>query len=220
VSFIATAVGLMVNTTVADNVSTAAGCGGVYVAPAAELTLRNSIVWKNSGLAAAVEQRQLTALGVLDVAASTVQGWSGVYGGPGNNGNDPAFVDPLGPDLLRGNADDDFRLKATSNAIDNANSDWLPADLFLTDLDGAERFVDDAASANNGTGPVSYLDRGCYEFEGVACPSDLNADGTTDAMDLAILLGAWGTAGPGDLNGSGSVEAADLAIMLGAFGSC
>ncbi len=52
------------------------------------------------------------------------------------------------------------------------------------------------------------------------CPVDLNADGSVDASDLAILLGAWGTAGPGDLDVSGNVDAADLAILLGGWGAC
>ena len=76
--------------------------------------------------------------------------------------------------------------------------------------------ANDSLTANTGGG----LDRGCFEFQGSPYPSDLNADGMTDAMDLAILLGAWGTSGPADLNGSGSVEAADLAILLGSFGPC
>lgn len=50
---------------------------------------------------------------------------------------------------------------------------------------------------------------------------DLNGDGSVNAADLAILLGAWGltevgTAG-GDLNGDGLVGSADLAILLGAW---
>lgn len=49
-------------------------------------------------------------------------------------------------------------------------------------------------------------------------PADLNCDGSVNAADLAILLGAWGPATCGvDLNGDGSVDAADLAILLGAW---
>lgn len=52
-----------------------------------------------------------------------------------------------------------------------------------------------------------------------ACPADFNDDGTVDAADLSVLLGAWG--GPGaDLNGSGSTDAADLSVLLGAWGPC
>ena len=48
-------------------------------------------------------------------------------------------------------------------------------------------------------------------------PADLNNDGVVNGVDLATLLGAWGTAGPGDINGSGSVNAADLAALLSAW---
>ncbi|MFO0829291.1 MAG: hypothetical protein U0572_14230 [Phycisphaerales bacterium] len=52
------------------------------------------------------------------------------------------------------------------------------------------------------------------------CAADLNADGTVDAADLAILLGAWSSGGAADLNCSGAVDASDLAILLGAWGPC
>jgi hypothetical protein len=55
----------------------------------------------------------------------------------------------------------------------------------------------------------------------VLCPSDLNADGTVDAADLAILLGGWGTGGTvADINGDGLVDGSDLAQLLGAWGGC
>ncbi|MFO0827654.1 MAG: hypothetical protein U0572_05840 [Phycisphaerales bacterium] len=52
-----------------------------------------------------------------------------------------------------------------------------------------------------------------------ACPADLDSNGTVDAADLAVLLGAWGGAA-GDLDGNGSTDAADLAVLLGAWGPC
>lgn len=53
---------------------------------------------------------------------------------------------------------------------------------------------------------------------GCDCP-DLNGSGTVDAVDLSLLLGAWGTADPcANLDGSGTVGAADLSILLGAWG--
>ncbi len=57
---------------------------------------------------------------------------------------------------------------------------------------------------------------------GCPCPTDLNEDGTTDAADLAALLGAWGPnpGHPADLNADGGVNAADLAALLGAWGRC
>ncbi len=53
---------------------------------------------------------------------------------------------------------------------------------------------------------------------GTIVSPDLDGNGTVDASDLAILLGAWGTNTPAkDLNGDGIVSAADLAILLGAW---
>ncbi|MBL9119205.1 MAG: hypothetical protein JNL80_04735 [Phycisphaerae bacterium] len=53
------------------------------------------------------------------------------------------------------------------------------------------------------------------------CFADANDDGTVDAADLSILLGAWGgTDDVGDLNQDGTVDAADLAALLGAWGTC
>jgi hypothetical protein len=56
---------------------------------------------------------------------------------------------------------------------------------------------------------------------GCSCDGDLNANGSVDAADLAILLGAWNTRGAeSDLDGSGAVDAADLGILLGQWGAC
>jgi hypothetical protein len=50
-------------------------------------------------------------------------------------------------------------------------------------------------------------------------PADLNDDGVVNALDLAILLGAWGQAGGvADINGDGAVNALDLGVLLGAWG--
>jgi hypothetical protein len=56
----------------------------------------------------------------------------------------------------------------------------------------------------------------------VASPGDLNLDGSVNATDLAILLGAWGSdacAGSAccapDLTNDGVINAADLAVLLG-----
>ncbi len=57
----------------------------------------------------------------------------------------------------------------------------------------------------------------------VACPGDLNTDGTIDTADLVVFLGSFGQTVPpgtaGDLNGDGSVNTSDLTQFLGVFGS-
>jgi formylglycine-generating enzyme required for sulfatase activity len=57
------------------------------------------------------------------------------------------------------------------------------------------------------------------------CPSDVNADGQTDAMDLAAVLAQWGVCGgksacSGDLNDDGVVNAFDLSSVLAGWGPC
>ncbi len=56
------------------------------------------------------------------------------------------------------------------------------------------------------------------------CPTDVDANGETEAFDLANLLGAWGPVTPGsaclDADGNGFIEAFDLAVLLGAWGPC
>ncbi|MFO0828614.1 MAG: hypothetical protein U0572_10765 [Phycisphaerales bacterium] len=49
------------------------------------------------------------------------------------------------------------------------------------------------------------------------CPGDLDGDGVTNAVDLGILLGGWGTSGATDLDGNGTTDAVDLGILLGCW---
>jgi len=53
----------------------------------------------------------------------------------------------------------------------------------------------------------------------VVCPADRNSDANVDAVDLGILLGAWGTSAQ-DISGDGLTDAVDLGILLGAWGAC
>ncbi|MDZ4832104.1 MAG: right-handed parallel beta-helix repeat-containing protein [Phycisphaerae bacterium] len=54
------------------------------------------------------------------------------------------------------------------------------------------------------------------------CPADLDGNQSTDAADLALLLGLWGTCTDcaADISGDGSVGANDLGLLLGAWGAC
>lgn len=80
---------------------------------------------------------------------------------------------------------------------------------------------------------VCWLDPFCCDTEwdslcvseaesecGAPCLADLDANGTVDAADLAVLLGAWGTSDPADFDSDGIVGGSDLAILLGAWGGC
>jgi hypothetical protein len=57
-----------------------------------------------------------------------------------------------------------------------------------------------------------------------ACPGDITGGGEVNGIDLAAVLGAWGTDGQGkfdcDVNGDGIVNGADLAAVLSGWGPC
>jgi hypothetical protein len=64
----------------------------------------------------------------------------------------------------------------------------------------------------------------CEPGSCVPCAADIVRDLQVDGVDLAAVLGQWGTAGSpifsADLNGSGLVDGADLAAVLSAWGPC
>lgn len=88
----------------------------------------------------------------------------------------------------------------------------------------------------NGTGvrmAITPLFRAVADVDGdlvpdaCDCPGDLDASGTVDAADLAIVIGAWGQDGrqnsvqsAADIDGDGSVGAFDLSILLSMWGGC
>ena len=80
----------------------------------------------------------------------------------------------------------DFHLLSGSPAIDSGNSgvtNW-PA----LDADGQAR-VDDPATANTGTGPIAYGDRGSFEYVnvGVPHPPVVTAPGTASGTENVLL---------------------------------
>jgi hypothetical protein len=57
------------------------------------------------------------------------------------------------------------------------------------------------------------------------CPADIDESGAVNAIDLAIVIGYWGTDGgkdypQADIDGSGEIDGADLATLLGSWGPC
>jgi len=156
--------------------------------------------------------------GVIDINYSCVQGWTGALGGVGNIGDDPSFVDPLGPDGQPGTADDNLRLLSGSPGIDAADNDAVPGGVDI-DLDGNSRFMDDPCTDDTGNGDPPIVDMGAYEYQ--PCPGDLDCDGDTDQSDLGVLLADWGCTGgdcPGDCDGDGDTDQSDLGILLADWG--
>ena len=96
-------------------------------------------------------------------------------------------------------------------------------------LTGWSSLTDARGISANGRSLVGY---GVYEGQRrgfiadigtIPCLGDITGDHVVDAMDLGVVLGAWGSSGGEfgtDINSDGIVDAMDLGIMLGAWGSC
>lgn len=85
-----------------------------------------------------------------------------------------------------------------------------------------------ATEAAAGPDPLFVRGYGIVQADSTArsgrAPGDLDLDGVVGGVDLAVLLGAWGTCGfceacPADLDADCLVGASDLTIMLGSWGS-
>ncbi len=183
--------------------------GGLYVIGGGQ-SLKNCIVWGNSGA-------QLSG----GASYSDIQG-----GAPGLNNIsvDPFFIAPDGPDLIPGTLDDNLRLQTGSPCIDAGNNTLVPPNI-ITDADGNPRFVDDPGSpdcpqAPGACGLPPIVDMGAYEFQG--CPWDLDGDGAVGISDFLALLGLWGTdpGGPPDFDGDGDVGIEDFLDLLAQWGLC
>ncbi|MFM7051113.1 MAG: hypothetical protein ACKOYN_03140 [Planctomycetota bacterium] len=117
-----------------------------------------------------------------------------------------AVIPPLNTEYAYG----DFRVGPDANGFVPSQLAYCPASQIWT------------------IGPFDFVTTPGFDSPGLAnpgcnysnpCPTDLNADGVTNAADLAVLLGAWGSPG-GDLNADGTTNASDLAILLGGWGPC
>lgn len=176
--------GVFVNTTIFGN--TASSEGGAVRRDTNSATevasLDNVIVWGNFPTQTQISTDDPSK---LTVCYSDIQGgWSG----PGHNNidADPLFVDPVGPDLIPGTADDDFRLSDGSPCIDAARDSLVPNDQTdldedvdtgertPLDLDLFARFADDPATMDTGvedSPECVVVDMGAYEFQ-VECTTD------------------------------------------------
>ncbi|MFQ5591881.1 MAG: choice-of-anchor Q domain-containing protein, partial [Phycisphaerae bacterium] len=165
------------------------------------VSLVNTILWGNTA------DNGLNTSELAQIEASRpsinfccVQGWTGLYGGAQNIGDDPFFVDSDGPDGVAGNTDDDLRLSQGSPCVNVGNNDVpsLPA----VDLDGGPRIEH------------CTVDLGAYES---AFFVDCDSNGLADACELVanpdddcngnLLLDACEP----DCNGNGAPDDCDLA---------
>jgi len=198
--------------------NTAGSGGGLRVfsaQPGAHiLNLANSILWHNNASGTA-EERQFFAQCddecVHNVSHNCVEGWSGVFGGTGNIGDDPLFIDPNGMDGVPGTVDDDLHVHYGSPVIDAGDNGAVLSSI-TQDLDGNPRFADDPGAPDTGVGTPPIVDMGVFEG-GVDC----NGNGVSDVEDIAngTSPDCTGNGVPDecevDCNGTGSADSCDIA---------
>lgn len=203
----------LVNCSFAGN--TADDGGGAWLADGAAAVVRNAVFWGND--------RNEIVGETADVTYSVVRGgWPGA----GNVDGDPLFVRPPAPgaDGEWGRDDDvpgDLHPTAGSAATDTGDNGAVPAAV-RTDLDGADRFIEDLGTRDGGAGTPPIVDAGAYEFAAARCPGDVDGDGAIGFHDALRVLAAWGPCAgcPEDLDDSGDVGTLDLLAVLSDWGPC
>ncbi|MBW2561176.1 MAG: right-handed parallel beta-helix repeat-containing protein, partial [Deltaproteobacteria bacterium] len=138
----------VINCTFSGNSAKGYG-GGIEIGQGSSLIVTNSIFWGNIDKNGTGETSQITAW-YKDLNYNCIQGWTGSFGGTGNIGSAPLFLDVDGADNVLGTEDDNARLLQGSACINAGDNSAVPP-LVLTDLDGGARIA-------NGT-----VDMGAYE---------------------------------------------------------
>lgn len=199
------------------------GGGGIQSSGNTPPVIVGSVLWGNVHGLAPGQAAQIDGI-PPQIDFSCVEGWTGTFGGNGNFGQDPLFIDADGPDGIAGTPDDDLRLAPGSPCVDAGNGAAVPADAFDLDGDGdlAEvtprdldlllRFVDDPATPDAVPGMAPAVDLGPYETHGAGSfYGDLaslsgSAGGTQQwavdvgpgfAGQLYLVLGSLGGTQPG-----------------------
>jgi hypothetical protein len=112
----------VLNCTFSRNIASTRGAALALLAPN-NLVVSNSVLWRNSVGSDVGESAQLWLRGgQLQIDYCCVGGWTGAFGGTGNFGTNPRFVDANGGDDVYGNEDDDLRLLGTSACIDSGSN--------------------------------------------------------------------------------------------------
>lgn len=232
----------LINCSVVGNTADWRG-GGVYDASGGMMTSLNSVFWDNHDIGfpsvpqfpGTQEKAQISSNGpdsALSIKNTCLMGWTGVYGGSGNFGDDPQLIDADGPDSQYGTTDDDPRLGGLSPCRDEGNNDHLPLD--AADLDGDSSITetlpldfDDLPRVVNGV-----VDIGAFEHQGAACVADVfpaqagpGGDGHINADDLFAMINAWGACPasdlcPNDVDNDGFINIDDLALIINQWGEC
>jgi len=142
------------------------GAGGLQVGNDTAF-LRNSILWNNStaGVVTEASQVEVNTGDTLAPHYCCIDGWTGTWGGEGNHGLDPLFLNGghLGPGSPCVDAADNTAVPADTSDLDGDGDTLEPLPF---DLDGNPRFVDDSAVPDTGIGRPPIVDMGAFERQG------------------------------------------------------
>jgi len=190
----------LTNCTLTENFAHVSG-GGIYNSTVYDNPkVANCILWGNSDTGGTRQDESAQIHGGINTVNYTcIQGLTGDLGGEGNIGQDPCFVDPVGPDGFPGTEDDELQLAGASPCIDAGDNNCVSGP---NDLDGNPRFYDDPNVADTGNGSPPVVDMGAYEH---SCPSpkvcgdahhpypifDFNHDCYVDFKDFALFATEW-----------------------------
>ena len=188
--------------------------GGLYTGyDDAAPVVTSCVFWGNRDSQGGWEYSQIEGQNP-DIDYSCVEHWSGSWGGVGNSGSDPQFVDRDGPDNDRDTwADNDYHLTATSPCVDAGD----PAGDCggQIDIDGQARLWDGDGDS------VEITDIGADEF-GSFLIGDMNCDGAIDLFDVDPFTVAMTAPGDyefiypdcslalADIDGNGEVNLFDI----------
>ncbi len=133
------------------------GRGGGLYTTRGETTVTNGLAWENKDNTGTNESAQICRDGSLVVNYTSLQEWTGAYGGTANDGVDPLFVDPDGPDNNAATwEDNDFHLSAASPSIDTGDN--VAPGLSPWDFERDPRVADGDADL------LAVVDRGADEY--------------------------------------------------------
>jgi predicted outer membrane repeat protein len=209
----------LVNCTISANTAGAHG-GGIYSDTSDNVT--NCILWANTDSGGSDESAQVHSTSSAQIDYSCIQGLTAVLGGLGNVADDPLFADA---------ASGDYHLKSQGWRWDATQQNWVSdaqtspcIDRGNPGMSLANEPLTVPADPDNQSGENVRLNMGMYGRTAEASMgppgwvllSDINNDGTINALDYAFQAEIWleNTKNlPGDLDRDGSVDTLDLALL-------
>ncbi len=211
----------LINCTITGNYCSAIFGGGILVnGSSAPVVVDNCIVWNNR--AGGTTTTAGSSIGFASTFPPVISNslihnsggsgnWNGAVGTDGlqNIDGDPAFVDPVTPNLS-GDEGGDFSLAATSAALNGGDSGGLPPDLGDVDNDGdlSEPIPLDLAGVERIVSTT--VDQGAFEFTNLDL-IDADHDGIADSFELAATGDFTALEPLSDLDGNGLSALAEFA---------